>query len=415
MNGAEAVNQNRSTSDAPVALDLDRRAHIVYTSGTTGRPKGVVHTHAAVEAQVVDLVEAWGWRSSDRILHFLPLHHTHGIVNKLCCPLWCGATVEFMPRYSPDAVWERLSLHLGTAMERPWITVLMGVPTVYAQLIESYERMVSDGDVAGAAGARAGCKAIRLMVSGSAALPISVLEKWEEISGTVLLERYGMTEFAMALSNPLERSKRAPGYVGVPLPSVQVTVCAVPDEEDGSTSSMDPQAHVPVLAGESGELRVKGAGVFREYLNKPEATAETFDHDGWFMTGDIGRFDVEGRGYQILGRASVDIIKSAGYKLSALEIERAILEHKGVAEVSVVGVEDEKWGQRVCALVRLREGNAFRPADVEDTGLGWLKDWLGERVAPYRVPSTMLGVDSIPKNVMGKVNKKALAKEFFGA
>ena len=161
---------------------------------------------------------------------------------------------------------------------------------------------------------------------------------------------------------------------------------------------------------------MRGVGVFREYLNKPEATAEAFDEEGWFMTGDIARFDPEVRSYQILGRASVDIIKSAGYKISALEVERSILEHPDVAEVTVVGVEDEKWGQRLCAVVRRRDAGPPEPPEAEAAAQAgaWLREWLAERVAPYRVPSAVVEVAAIPKNAMGKVNKKAVAAEFFG-
>ena len=188
------------------------------------------------------------------------------------------------------------------------------------------------------------------------------------------------------------------------------------DEDDGGGDAEPDRAHRPVAEGEAGELRVRGVGVFREYLNKPEATAEAFDEEGWFMTGDIARFDPEVGSYQILGRASVDIIKSAGYKISALEVERSILEHPDVAEVTVVGVEDEKWGQRLCAVVRRRDAGPPEPPEAEAAAQAgaWLREWLAERVAPYRVPSAVVEVAAIPKNAMGKVNKKAVAAEFFG-
>ena len=353
-------------------LDQDRRAMIVYTSGTTGRPKGVVTTHRQIQAQITTLVEAWGWRPEDRILHVLPLHHVHGIVNILLCALWTGAACEILPRFETQVAWDRLVS--GD------ITLFMAVPTIYSRLITAWEAFADDKK------AEISLKAssLRLMVSGSAALPIRVLDKWRQITGHFLLERYGMTEIGMALSNPLRGERRA-GYVGSPLPGVEARIV---DEEGRAINS-----------GRPGELQIKGPGVFQEYWQRPEATAESFV-DGWFRTGDTAV--VENGAYRILGRSSVDIIKTGGYKVSALEIEEVLREYPAVAECAVVGVEDEEWGQRVAAAVILKSGHQL---DSEE-----IKAWARERIAPYKVPSLMIAVDDLPRNPMGKVLKPEVMK-----
>ena len=273
-------------------VEAGRRAMILYTSGTTNRPKGVVTTHAQIAAQINAMVQAWGWRPDDRILHVLPLHHLHGILNLLLCSLWSGAVCEFMPAFNAEKVWERLG--------QGGLTLFMAVPTIFARLIRAWREFPEEEQKRlSAAAAR-----LRLMVSGSAALPPHRLEEWREITGQVLLERYGMTEIGMGLSNPLEGERRA-GSVGSPLPGVEVRLMA----EDGQ----------PAPLGTPGEIQVRGPGVFSEYWHRPEATAEAFV-GGWFKTGDVAV--VEGGRYRILGRESVDIIKTGGYKVSALELKR---------------------------------------------------------------------------------------------
>ncbi len=278
-----------------------RPALILYTSGTTGRPKGVVHTHATLAAQVASLVEAWGWTADDHILEVLPLHHVHGIVNVLLSALWSGAVCQILPAFDAGEAWRRIA--------RGDLTLFMAVPTVYRRLIDAWEGAGEDEREA----MSEGCRRMRLMVSGSAALPVDTLERWRELSGHTLLERYGMTEIGMALSNPLE-GERVPGHVGRPLPGVRVRVV-----DDGERE---------VGVGEPGELHVRGPGVFREYWERPDATREAFA-DGWFRTGD--RVVETGRGFRILGRESVDIIKSGGEKISALEVEEVLRTHAAVA------------------------------------------------------------------------------------
>ena len=355
------------------SLASDQSALMIYTSGTTGRPKGVVTTHGNVVAQIRALVEAWEWTADDRILHVLPLHHVHGLINVLSCALWTGAHCEFAPN-DPDHVWERL----GSSE----ISLFMAVPTIYGRLIRAWEA----ASPAQRARWSEGAARLRLMVSGSAALPVETLDRWRGITGHTLLERYGMTEIGMGLSNPLHGERR-PGHVGQPLPRVDVRIV----DKDG----------VPVPAGESGEIQVRGPQVFKEYWRRPEETRAAF-RDGWFQTGDEGI--LEDGYYRILGRRSVDILKTGGYKVSALEIEEAFRGHPAVADLAVVGVEDTDWGERVCA--------AWIPAGSDRPGEADLREWGKQRLAPYKVPRTFLAVDDLPRNAMGKVQKPAVAAMF---
>lgn len=362
---------------------------IVYTSGTTGRPKGALHTHKSLRTQIQGLCEAWGWQKDDRILHALPLHHVHGIINALYCAHYSGACVEFMPKFSPDAVWDRLK------RQEEAVTVYMGVPTMYSYLLAKYDQ-ASEQDQRQA---RAAAQRLRLTVSGSAACPLPVMSKWEKLSGEKLLERYGMTESGMVLSNPFKGDRR-PGTVGVPLPGVAVKVAPLPEQPD-----QDKQSSAEFIDG-PGELLVKGDILFKEYWRRPEATAEAFDQDGWFRTGDTAATQGDPPYWKILGRSSVDIIKSGGYKISALEIENALLTHPAVNECAVVGIEDEVQGQIVAAVVACH-------SDVEEVSLEGLQKYAADRLPPYQIPKILKLTDQIPRNAMGKINKKALIKNMF--
>jgi malonyl-CoA/methylmalonyl-CoA synthetase len=353
-----------------------RRAMMVYTSGTTGKPKGVVTTHASIAAQVTSLVTAWEWRADDWILLVLPLHHVHGIINVLTCALWAGARCEMLPKFDAERIWARIA-----AGE---LTLFMAVPTVYGKLIAAWEAAAPERRRAWSAGCAP--PRMRLMVSGSAALPVQRLERWREISGHVLLERYGMTEIGMALSNPLA-GERLPGFVGTPLPGVEVRLV--------------DDAGRPVPTGAPGEIEVRGATVFLEYWRRPDATAAAF-RDGWFRTGDVAV--VEHGAYRILGRSSVDIIKTGGFKVSALEVEEVLRAHPAIAECAVVGVEDPEWGERICAAVE-RRGET-------DLTLAALQAWAKERLAPYKIPRALRSVPALPRNAMGKVTKGEVAKLF---
>ena len=369
----------RQTSEWPdvdVNVTTERRAMILYTSGTSSRPKGVVTTYANITAQIRSLVEAWEWSADDRILLCLPLHHVHGIINVVSCALWVGATCQMQPRFDAHAVWD--SIATGG------LTLFMAVPTIYMKLIASWDAASPERRKS----LSAGCARMRLMVSGSAALPVSTLLRWKEISGHTLLERYGMTEIGMALSNPLH-GDRVPGSVGGPLPGVEVQLVG----EEGE----------PVSPGTAGEIEVRGPGVFAEYWNKPDATRAAF-HQGWFRTGDTAV--VENGVYRILGRTNIDVLKTGGHKVSALEIEEVLREHPSVAECAVVGVPDPEWGERVAAAVVLNDGQVL--------DLSSLRTWALKLLAAYKVPSRLLVLDVLPRNAMGKVIKPALVELFSG-
>ena len=352
----------------------ERRAMILYTSGTTSRPKGVVTTHANITAQIMSLVEAWEWSADDAILLCLPLHHVHGIINIVSCALWSGASCHMLPRFDANAVWD----HIAGGK----ITLFMAVPTVYAKLIAAWDA----ASPSRRADLTQACARLRLMVSGSAALPVSTLQRWKEISGHTLLERYGMTEIGMALSNPL-RGKRVPGSVGTPLPGVEVRLMG----EHGE----------PVRTGTPGEIEVRGPNVFAEYWGQPAATSDAF-RKGWFRTGDAAV--VEGSVYRILGRTNVDILKTGGHKVSALEIEEVLREHAAVAECAVVGVPDPEWGERISAAVVLNDGAAL--------DLSSLRAWAKQSLAPHKLPSRLLVLDALPRNALGKVVKPTLVTMF---
>ncbi|KDP37257.1 hypothetical protein JCGZ_06313 [Jatropha curcas] len=378
------------------AMDTDRGddpALIVYTSGTTGKPKGVVHTHRSITAQVQTLAEAWDYRSSDQFLHCLPLHHVHGLFNALFAPIYAGSTVEFMPKFSVRGIWQRWreSYPISGNKADDAITVFTGVPTMYTRLIQGYEAMDPELQAASATAA----KQLRLMMCGSSALPLPVMEQWETITGHRLLERYGMTEFVMAISNPL-RGERKAGTVGKPFPGVQVKI--VEDQSENDTTGM-------------GELCVKSPSLFKEYWKLPKVTSESFTDDGFFKTGDAGKVDEDGY-YIILGRTSADIMKVGGYKLSALEIESVLLEHPSVAECCVLGLPDKDYGDAVCAIVVLEEASKRKGEEESKPALSLeeLCLWAKDKLAPYKLPTRLFLWDSMPRNAMGKVNKKELKK-----
>ena len=370
------VSDTRTDRVSPLPeLAPTRRAMIVFTSGTTSKPKGAVTTHGNIAAQIETLITAWEWQADDVIPLFLPLHHVHGIINVLSCALYAGATVHAMPKLDLATLCAQVAADT--------YSVFMAVPTIYVKLIDYLEN-TDDQDVEGIC---EGFANMRLNVSGSAACPVEVFGEWQQLTGQVLLERYGMTEIGMALSNPY-RGERRPGYVGRPLPDVTVQLV---DEEGGIVSE----------EGVPGEIWIQSPTVFLEYWGNVEATEASFS-DGWFCTGDIAVIE-EGY-YRIMGRSSVDIIKSGGYKLSALEIENTLLAHPQIAEAAVVGIADRTWGEAVAAVVSLKgDGNMT---------LDTLKAWCNGQLSSYKVPKQLRVVDALPRNAMGKVVKPSLKPMF---
>ena len=354
-------------------ISPDRRALMLFTSGTTNKPKGVVSTHRTVEAQITTLIEAWEWSENDVIPLFLPLHHIHGIINILSCGLWAGATVHLFSKFDIPRI--------STQIVAGTYNVFMAVPTIYVKLIQYFEGIEKE-EVEKIC---RGFNAMRLNISGSAACPVKLFNQWKELTGQVLLERYGMTEIGMGISNPYNGERRA-GAVGQPLPGVE---CKLFDDDNN-----------PVVSeAVSGEIRIKGDNVFLEYWDNKEATKESFK-DGWFCTGDVAV--VEDGYYRIMGRSSVDIIKSGGYKLSALEIEGVLLTHDAIAEVAVIGVEDDTWGEAVTAVIALKQGKSL--------DYNTLKSWCDGKMSSYKIPKHLKIIDSLPRNAMGKVTKPSLKK-----
>ncbi|MDT0268704.1 acyl-CoA synthetase [Streptomyces sp. DSM 44915] len=352
-------------------VDAEHPALVVYTSGTTGPPKGVLLSHRAVAATLDALADAWRWTDQDVVVHGLPLFHVHGLVLGVLGPLRRGGTVRHLGRFSTDGV--RAALTSGG-------TVLFGVPTMYHRLAEA---VAGDRPLAEAlAGAR-------LLVSGSAPLPLPDHERLWAATGRRVVERYGMTETLMNTSVRAD-GPPATGTVGVALPGVEVRLV--------------DDAGRPLDAGDGetvGELQVRGPNLFSGYLNRPEATAEAFASGGWFRTGDMATRDSTG-GYRIVGRKSTDLIKSGGYKIGAGEIENVLLAHPGVAEAAVTAAPDPDLGERVVAWVVPRD--PARPPSLEE-----LSDHVVGQLAAHKRPREVRFLTALPRNDLGKVLKRELA------
>jgi malonyl-CoA/methylmalonyl-CoA synthetase len=344
--------------------DPETPAMIVYTSGTTGPPKGVVLPRRSIASNLDALAAAWEWTADDVVVHGLPLFHVHGLIIGVLGPLRRGGAVRHVGRFSPAAVAEELA---GAG------TMLFGVPTMYHRLAQECEQDRKIAAVLGRA---------RLLVSGSAALPATDHERIAKATGQRVVERYGMTETLMNCGMRASGERR-PGTVGPPLDGVSLRIVG----EDG----------VPVEDGEVGEIEVRGPNLFLGYLNRPDATAEAM-RDGWFHTGDVAIREHDGY-VRIVGRRATDLIKSGGYKIGAGEIENALLEHPGVAEVAVTGQPDEDLGERVVAWVV----PAGAPPSADE-----LADHVARLLAPHKRPRVVRFVESLPRNEMGKVMKRAL-------
>ncbi|MEA2275552.1 MAG: malonyl-CoA/methylmalonyl-CoA synthetase [Solirubrobacteraceae bacterium] len=360
--------------DLPPEPGPEAPAVVVYTSGTTGMPKGVVLPRRAIASNLDALAQAWEWTGDDVLAHALPLFHVHGLVIGILGPLRRGGRVRHLGRFSTEAA----AGALGDDA-----TMLFGVPTMYHRLAADAE---GDEDVARAIG-RA-----RLLVSGSAALPAADHERIERVTGQRIAERYGMTETLMNCAVRASGDRR-PGTVGPPLDGVELRLV----DEDGATIEARDDETV-------GEIAVRGPNLFLEYLNSPDATAEVM-RDGWFHTGDVATQADDGY-VRIVGRRATDLIKSGGYKIGAGEIEAALQEHPGVAESAVTGEPDDDLGERVVAWV-VASGD---PRPTEDE----LIDHVAELLSPHKRPRVVRYVDALPRNAMGKVEKAALRRRFGG-
>jgi malonyl-CoA/methylmalonyl-CoA synthetase len=353
------------TEYPPIERAPDDLATILYTSGTTGRSKGAMITHRNLASNALTLVSAWGFTSSDVLLHALPIYHVHGLFVAIHCALLAGARMLWLPKFDAREVASLL----------PRVTVMMGVPTFYTRLLAepSFTRDAS--------------RTIRLFVSGSAPLLAETFAEFESRTGHAILERYGMTETGMMTSNPLDGA-RVGGTVGRPLPGIDVRVM----DDGGRTCA----------AGVIGGVQVKGPNVFAGYWQMPEKTREEFTEDGYFKTGDVGEWaaDGPGRGYlRLVGRAK-DLIITGGLNVYPKEIEERIDQMEGVVESAVVGMPDPDFGEAVAAVIVGKPGHALTEAKV----IAALK---GE-IASFKVPKRVVFVEALPRNAMGKVQKKTL-------
>ncbi|HEV7979494.1 acyl-CoA synthetase [Amycolatopsis sp.] len=348
-------------------IDGEAPAFIVYTSGTTGPPKGVVLPRRAVTSNLDSIAGAWEWTADDVLVHALPLFHVHGLILGVVGPLRRGGALHHVGKFSTEAVAAELG---GEA------TMMFGVPTMYNRLAQD---VVTDPKLAEAV------SKARLLVSGSAALPAALHERIFTATGQQIVERYGMSETLMNCSVRASGERR-PGAVGPPVDGVDLRLV----DEQGA----------PVSGDEVGEIEVRGPNLFLEYLNRPDATAEAL-RDGWFRTGDVATRDQDGY-IRIVGRRATDLIKSGGYKIGAGEIENILLEHPQVAEVAITGEPDEDLGERIVAWIVAEPGT--RPDEKE------LVDHVARLLTPHKRPRVVHFLDALPRNEMGKVTKRALGR-----
>ena len=348
----------------PVAeLEPDTLAALLYSSGTTGTPKGVMLSHENLRSNAASLVKGWGFTPDDVLLHALPIFHVHGLFVALGCVFLSGASMRWLPGFDLDEVLKAL----------PLTTSMMGVPTYYTRLLGSdrFNRQTAAN--------------IRLFISGSAPLLIETFEDFEKRTGHRILERYGMTETNMNTSNPLNGERRG-GTVGVPLPGVEVRIA---DDNDQ-----------PLAYGEIGSLQVRGENVFKGYWKMPDKTAEDFTVDGYFNTGDKGQMSADGY-VAIVGRAK-DMVISGGLNIYPKEIELVIDELPGVLESAVIGVAHEDFGEALVAVV-------VRSGEIEETEIMIA---LKTRISAFKVPKRVIFLEQLPRNTMSKVQKNLLREQF---
>jgi malonyl-CoA/methylmalonyl-CoA synthetase len=356
------------TPDNEIAdVSADDIAVILYTSGTTGRSKGAMLSHENLASNALHLVNIWGFSDRDVLIHALPIYHVHGLFVALHCALLSVATMRFMVAFNADKIVSLL----------PEATVLMGVPTFYTRLVKHKEFT------------REACSRMRLFISGSAPLLSETFKEFEQCTGQRILERYGMTETGMLVSNPLD-GERVAGTVGFPLPEVETRIC----DAEGK----------PVATGEVGVLEVRGPNVFKGYWKMPEKTAEEFRADGFFITGDLASCDSQGR-ITLVGR-NKDMIISGGLNIYPIEIETCINEVAGVIEAAVIGVPHEDFGEAVVAVVARDASSSINEGEV--------KAALQSSIARFKQPKKIIFVDTLPRNSMGKVQKNVLRDQYAG-
>ena len=364
--GSLTARSAESPADSPIVVrSADDLAALLYSSGTTGVPKGIMLTHANLLRNTEALVEAWGFTDRDRLLHALPIFHVHGLFVAIGCVLLSGASMRWLPAYNPRKVVQFL----------PECSVLMGVPTYYTRLLamESFTAETAGN--------------VRLFVSGSAPLLEETFVEFESRTGHRILERYGMTETNMNTSNPLEGERR-PGTVGPPLPGVEVRIT----DDNGNT----------LPAGEIGNLQVKGPNVFIGYWKMPDKTAEDFTPDGFFNTGDKGRIDEDGY-VSIVGRAK-DMVITGGLNVYPKEIELFIDDLPEVRESAVIGVPHADFGEGVVAVVV--------PESIGDVSESDIIQACRKDLANFKVPKRVVFVDELPRNTMAKVQKNVLRETY---
>ncbi len=355
-------------NDRAVPQDVDATCLMIYTSGTTGRPKGAELTHGNLTASIHSLHQAWGWQDSDILLHVLPLFHVHGLIVALHGALNAGATTVFLPKFDPERT-------LQTLCARK-CTILMAVPVMHRRLL----------NVANAAGYD--LSHVRLITSGSDRLPDELFSRFAATFGHVLLERYGMSETSMLLSNPLHGERRV-GSVGLPLPGVEARV-------------VHPETEERLPDGEVGAVQVRGENVFKGYWRQPQKTAEAFTPDGWFRTGDLGLREPDGY-FTLKGRAR-DLIITGGYNVYPPEVELVLAEHPAVLASAVIGCPDDEWGETVVAVIIPQPHTVVTREDIIAH--------CQTRLVNYKIPRHIIFAEDLPRNSLGKVQRARLQQEW---
>ncbi|GLV53546.1 long-chain-fatty-acid--CoA ligase [Dictyobacter sp. S3.2.2.5] len=367
-NGEPTPQQTSESADALVFPEANDPAVIGYTSGTTGRSKGALLRQRNLLANAIAVTSAWHWTENDCLLLTLPLFHTHGLMVGVHGTLLTGASMVLRPKFEAADVLSKLQ-------DNHTITMFFGVPTMYSRLLAEVERQALKP------------RQLRLFVSGSAPLSPQVFNAFEQTFGQRILERYGMTETIMNMTNPYDGERRA-GTVGAPFPGQEARV-------------VDVKTRRPLSATEIGEIEVRGPHVFSEYWQRPDATAEVFDADGWFKTGDLGWYSQDGY-YTITGRAR-ELIISGGYNIYPREIEDVLESHPDIAEAAVIGLPDVDMGEQVVAVIVPRTDHRPQASDIIA--------FCRQQLASYKKPRQIVVVDALPRNALGKVQKHVLAAQ----